>query len=150
MKSDLLYRARDGLKGARRPKVVFLRRSVSDAYYALFHAIAELCADELVGKRHRSSESWVRIYRGFAHGHAKSVFEGGEIRNLLPITATAFVQLQRARHRADYDPRHILRSRQDAFAFVLQAEAALSEIATASSEIRRELASRLIVAKTIS
>lgn len=32
-----------------RPNYVSLRRSVSTAYYALFHAVADLCAKQLVG-----------------------------------------------------------------------------------------------------
>ncbi len=38
------------------------RRAVSTAYYAVFHALAKLCADELLGDRSDTrTEEYVRI-----------------------------------------------------------------------------------------
>src|SRR5207237_8369588 len=58
----------------RRPKQVSLRRAISSAYYAVFHALAFLCAETLVG----GSKSWqavTPVYRSLDHGGAKRLFE---------------------------------------------------------------------------
>jgi hypothetical protein len=89
------------------PRWVARNRAVSTAYYALFHALAEFCARELVG-------AWTpwppfrHIYRSVEHGHARRVFE--EIAKDRTFSQEArvlgqlFVDLQKARHAADYDP----------------------------------------------
>ncbi len=85
-----------------------LRRAISTAYYAMFHALASSNADCLVGTPHDplTEHAWSRTYRGLNHNAAR--------RNLLPDLglfspqvrrfADAFAQLQAARHSADYDP----------------------------------------------
>ena len=85
-----------------------LRRAVSTAYYAMFHALASSNADCLVDTPQDplTEHAWSRIYRGLNHNSAR--------RNLLqsqglfspPIEhfAGRFAQLQDQRHMADYDP----------------------------------------------
>ena len=85
-----------------------LRRAISTAYYAMFHALASSNADCLVGVPHDplTGHAWSRVYRGLNHNTAK--------RNLLQdqhlfsprvrYFAATFAQLQDQRHRADYDP----------------------------------------------
>ena len=85
-----------------------LRRAVSTAYYAMFHALASSNADCLVGTPHDplTEHAWSRAYRGLNHNAAR--------RNLLQARdlfssqvqhfAGAFAQLQDVRHSADYDP----------------------------------------------
>ena len=36
---------------------------MSTAYYALFHGLAEFCADELFNRNMRGQPGWIRIYR---------------------------------------------------------------------------------------
>jgi len=48
-----------------------LRRAVSTVYYALFHGLAECCADELFNRNMRGQPGWVRIYRGLNHRQAR-------------------------------------------------------------------------------
>jgi len=146
MKEDLLRRAHAGLSGPRRLRSVYLRRSVSDAYYALFHALAELCADNLIGVTKRDREAWRRVYRGLDHGPAKNELNQRETRQLhqsVDRLASAFLQLQEARHEADYDPVTTLRRRSDAESYVAIAESAISELDALPAEIRIELAARL-------
>jgi hypothetical protein len=89
-----------------RPRWVARNRAVSTAYYGLFHALAELCARELVGAG-RPWPPFRHIYRSLDHGHARRVFEetardrssSRDARDL----AQLFVDLQKARHAADYD-----------------------------------------------
>ena len=86
-----------------------LRRAVSSCYYSVFHALAKACADALVGsdQANRSDDAWVEVYRGLDHGKCLSACEGSlKVRfpETLKSFANDFMQLQIARHRADYDP----------------------------------------------
>jgi hypothetical protein len=95
--------------GTRKPKQADLRRSVSAAYYAVFHHLARTCADVLVGtsKAKRPNKAWVEVYRGLDHGAAKNACQGaGNVAFPQGIKdfADAFKQLQAARYGADYDP----------------------------------------------
>ena len=102
----------------RRPRQASLRRAISSAYYALFHMLASdattLLPNQPAGLRQQAR-------RVLSHSDMKSVcrqFSTGNIANLTAETARlvvrhveaeisavakAFVDLQEARHRADYD-----------------------------------------------
>jgi uncharacterized protein (UPF0332 family) len=98
-----------------------LRRAVSTAYYALFHKVLRTGALHFMGGvgTHQSG-GFKLLYRGFNHGQMKKVCIELDKAALSPPYqvklgrtrispgmrdfATAFVQLQEARHRADYDP----------------------------------------------
>src|ERR1044072_6844098 len=91
----------------RRPRQAFMRRAVSTAYYAMFHALARLCADELIGGKHSKTTAWSRVYRALDHKSAKTVLQSKEAIALSPLVAAfgrAFATLQERRHQADYDP----------------------------------------------
>lgn len=47
-----------------------LRRTVSTAYYALFHCLAGAAADLLAGRASRGSD-WDQVYRALEHGKAR-------------------------------------------------------------------------------
>jgi uncharacterized protein (UPF0332 family) len=94
------------------PSQASLRRSVSTAYYALFHLLIEHAAPRWQG----SSEARTGFERGFQHGSMKNVsmqFRGPAWkdwhgnRQSVPLAlrrvAGAFVDLQDERHTADYD-----------------------------------------------
>ena len=107
---DFIATARD-LAGTnrRRPRQTNLRRAVSTAYYALFHCLAASCADTLVGGAgaDRSPEAWNQAYRALEHGQARRRCTEAATRNFPPGIqqfATHFTDMQRERHRADYDP----------------------------------------------
>ena len=101
-----------------------LRRAVSTAYYALFHAILRRAADDFVGSDRRHSASYALVYRSFAHQRMKDVCEGINKARLksayqdhlkrvtvgdpMRFMATAFIELQEARHGADYDPQFLV------------------------------------------
>ena len=99
-------------RGAGRPRETDLRRAVSTAYYALFHCVAASGADLLVGgeQADRSERAWRQTYRALNHGRAKSRCKEitGKKQVGFPAerkdVALEFVNLQRVRHRADYDP----------------------------------------------
>ncbi|MGA9583262.1 MAG: hypothetical protein WBR13_14980 [Allosphingosinicella sp.] len=135
----------------RRPRQADIRRSISTAYYALFHALARNGADLLVGttKAYRSEKAWQQMYRALDHGRAKSASEAS--RNLgfpqdLKDCADAFVELQKARHDADYDPLH-RPSRQDALQAAARARDAISKLRGAPIKHRRAFAVQLLMQK---
>ncbi len=105
-------------RGAGAPRQVVLRRVVSTAYYAVFHALCGTIAETFV-----SAGVWksrVLFYRSMEHGKAKDRCKklgqnplpnrekqffatkafGQELRDF----ANTFVQLQEVRHLSDYDP----------------------------------------------
>lgn len=148
MYSDLISRAKTVLSGSSRPKNVFLRRAVSDAYYTTFHALAFLCADNLVGASKRNTRAWRRVYRGLEHGKAKSEFQRSDVRAIDPAIGrigAAFIQLQEERHNADYDPVSALRRRSDVLPLITLAQTVIDDIENLPSELCQELAATLLI-----
>jgi len=101
------------------PRQVDLRRAVSSAYYALFHLTLTALADEVVGALYRNTKRYGLVHRAVDHRTIKDlcltvskakppikyvpyVPTKGFGRDLL-VFASAFVNLQDERHRADYD-----------------------------------------------
>lgn len=100
----------------RRPKQANLRRATSSAYYALFHLLVRDAIDRLGPRRPLGLD--LRIGRAFTHGDMKQVCRSIMDRrpsqilvDLVPagfsgdleFVARCFVELQEARHKADYD-----------------------------------------------
>lgn len=87
-----------------------LRRAVSTAYYALFHCLANCCADTLVGGpgSGRSEPAWHQAYRALQHGTARSRCNNRGMIQRFPVEIQNFAQqftyMQRSREDADYDP----------------------------------------------
>lgn len=97
-----------------------IRRTISNAYYGLFHAVLTAAADVAVGRTVRGSPLWSLAYRSVSHQRLKSICEiiqkdtpkskykryeptggfGAPVRSI----ARAVVELQDRRHAADYDP----------------------------------------------
>ena len=93
-----------------RPRQADLRRAVSAAYYALFHALAHCGADMLAGSSsvRRSQTGWQRIYRSLEHGQTRRRLNNQSgmrgFSRAIQDFGQFFVDLQVQRHRADYDP----------------------------------------------
>jgi uncharacterized protein (UPF0332 family) len=100
----------------RRPKQANLRRAISTAYYALFHLLVAECVQKIAPRNPATLAA--RVARSLAHSEMKEVClqisranRGAIWIELLPRgssvplrrVAEAFVELQEARHRADYD-----------------------------------------------
>ena len=102
---DLIETARGlTILSPRRPTQANLRRAVSTAYYAVFHCLAGVVANMLMGKGR--NEAWHQVYRALEHGSARrACLNVGSVRRF-PVEiqrfADRFVVLQDARHRADY------------------------------------------------
>ena len=120
--ADLLEQAKHlASREPNKPKQASLRRAVSAAYYALFHLLTSEAALKLAPTK--PAKLRLQIRRAFQHGEMKSACElfGGRTivdrnssSNLLHLISTpleqeiidvasTFVDLQQARHMADYD-----------------------------------------------
>jgi uncharacterized protein (UPF0332 family) len=112
---DLLEQAEHLVRRERRrPRQASLRRAISSAYYALFHLLIHEATLRVIRNpalRHKFS-------RAFEHADMKSAsgaFANAQPARLATLTgglpippqlqtlATAFVELQQARHEADYN-----------------------------------------------
>lgn len=101
----------------KRPKQASLRRAVSTAYYAVFHLLID-AASRFVVRGSNRAELRYAVTRAFDHGEMKSAansFKGGTLPSTLQAAAggpippelrrlcETFIELQQARHEADYD-----------------------------------------------
>jgi hypothetical protein len=136
---DLLEQARFLARRERtRPKQVSLRRSVSAAYYALFHFLVGKACDLLVSRSNRlrlhgylsrafHHEVMARVCAGFASSRpARAIQEllaSPPPRELVHM-GKVFIDLQQSRIEADYD-RGIALTRQEALAVVDEADRAI-------------------------
>ena len=142
-------RALVALYPRRKPRQVDLRRTISSAYYAVFHCISTAAADEFLGSTLRGDPRYVLIYRSIEHRRTKQLCEvvaSSEkyrkyIRNR-PLSAAiknfanAFPALQSKRHEADYDPSVSLTTL-DALSVIELAERAIAAFETAPQEDRK-------------
>lgn len=109
------------LVAASAPSDAAVRRSISTAYYAVFHAVLRRAADLFVGEDRRSEPAYALLYRGFEHTHMRRQLEsldrptlgdkakralGGRsfVSRDMRSFAAAFAGLQDLRTYADYDP----------------------------------------------
>ena len=131
---------------ARRPRQVSLRRAISSAYYAAFHALATMCAEQLVGW----SKPWqavTPIYRSLDHAVARKVFNralDGIFGDEVVAVSRTFILLQQERYTADYDPEPFSRSRDETLELIDQARRAVQLIRAIPAEKRLFLAVQLI------
>lgn len=102
------------------PRQVDLRRAISSAYYAVFHAISAAMADEFVGVTKRAAKLYALAYRGVDHRALRDLCNAAKNPQLPPkyrsyapatgfepdiqVFASLFKDLQERRHEADYDP----------------------------------------------
>jgi uncharacterized protein (UPF0332 family) len=149
--SDLLAQAKHLASRERgRPRQASLRRAASAAYYALFHLLIREASRRLV----RDTRMQGIVSRVFIHtemSKASRSFSGGTLPQKyvgviggqpLPLAlrnvANAFVELQQARHEADYNVAKSF-SRAEVRSLIDQAEQAFQDWQT----VRRTTAGRL-------
>lgn len=97
-----------------------LRRAISTAYYALFHAVLTAAADDIVGSTQRMDSRYALLYRSIDHRSLRTTCQqmlqkepppkykphtppegfGDDLNSL----ANAIVELKDKRETADYDP----------------------------------------------
>jgi hypothetical protein len=128
-----------------KPRQTSLRRSISSAYYALFHALASLCANRLVGFT-KPWEVYAPIYRTLDHGRAKDVFKRISSQHGPQIAAIGqtFILLQERRHTADYDPAPFPFGRAETLDLIEQVRQAISQIERLADDEGLLVATQLI------
>ena len=89
------------------PTDAHIRRAISNAYYALFHALADSNASVLIGSPidAASAAAWSRTYRGLDHSTARRELQRNR-RDFSPQAqdfVDTFSDMQQLRHSADYD-----------------------------------------------
>jgi len=130
LSEDLLCVAEDLINtndGA--PHQAHLRRAVSSVYYALFHFLAQQCADNFIGAEPDTKTAWWQVYRALDHGAARKACEqcvpcrrcisdiakgidsatcercySKKFPAAIQDYAELFGTYQDKRHKADYDP----------------------------------------------
>jgi hypothetical protein len=126
-----------------RPRQASLRRAAATAYYAVFHALAKLCADQLIGYS-KPWDVYTPVYRTMDHGAARRAFErarkGSVSGGAVETIGLAFVNLQDARIEADYVPEPFKYSRREVKDLIMEARSAIAAIETLPAETRLQLA----------
>jgi uncharacterized protein (UPF0332 family) len=123
------------------------RCAVSTAYYAVFHALAELCAVELLGvAADRCSDEYIRVYRSLEHGALKTAFRAAPLNSVdaLRNIGNRVVRLQSERVRSDYLPSQSLYSKDQCLDLVKSAKSTVRSIAALSQKDRKSLAINLL------
>lgn len=145
--------------GGGAPRQADLRRAISSAYYALFHAIVAEAADVFAGRTQRQTPRYALVYRSVDHGSLRGLcthVRGGKLPAKyttyapssgfgadLKAVATALVELQEKRHSADYDP--LFRATMsDAALAVVTGRTALNRFKNANRSARRSFVSLLL------
>ena len=137
------------------PRQASLRRAASTAYYALFQALCEACASELVGWD-KPWEAFTPIFRALEHGRIAEVLKPsslGDRADLLRLSS-AFGELKAAREWADYNPEPRPKyelgkneksySRSEALSLVELAEEAVELLGQLDKPTRLQLVTRLV------
>lgn len=128
------------------------RRAVSTAYYAMFHCLARMCTDRLAVNQGVPLRTPTRqtVYRSLQHGRAKRRCMNPRVIAPYPEAirafARGFAELQKKRHRADYDPSATFRASQ-ARESVDQAEELIRALQAAPEADLRDFALRVLLAE---
>jgi hypothetical protein len=134
------------------PRQVNLRRAISAAYYGIFHAAVTAATDLFIGAVHRGTKQYGLVYRSVDHRWLRELCEQAQKQTLpgrfsayapqsgfgsdIAAFATAVIELQEKRHRADCDPLIRVNSA-DAILAVTTARAALARLQQADPASRQ-------------
>jgi uncharacterized protein (UPF0332 family) len=144
---------------AGRPRQVDIRRAISAAYYAIFHATIAAAVDQLIGVTNRDQSRYGLAYRSVNHAWVRDLCKeiqkptlSNKFKSYAPSQgfgpnvaafAAAVVDLQEKRHSADYDVM-IRMNRSDAALAIATGRAALNRFSTASELQRSAFLSLLL------
>ena len=131
-----------------RPRQAMLKRAISTAYYAMFHALCQTNANALIGISPGPPYpmAWTRAYRVLDHNFARErlVQHHSRASEAIQAFALSFSDLQQQRHRADYDPNaRFLRS--EVGILIERTETAVQELLAATDAERRALAAIVLL-----
>jgi hypothetical protein len=134
------------------PRQVDLWRAISAAYYGVFHFCLAAAANEFVGAKHQTTRRYALAYRSIDHKALRDICleakrptptakyhpyipEQGFGPNIQEF-ATATIDLQEKRHKADYNPQPRFRTL-DATLAISAARSAVRQFELASAERRK-------------
>lgn len=133
------------------PRQADIRRAISAAYYATFHATVTAAVDQFIGVTNRDTSRYGLVYRSVSHAWLRELCKevqkptpSNRFKPYVPSTgfgsninafAIAVAELQEKRHAADYDIM-IRMNKSDAVLAIGTARAALNRYGKAS-EARR-------------
>ena len=138
-------------KRTRRPMQSDLRRAVSTAYYAMFHALCEVCANSLVGTKtpDRPERAWAQTYRALNHrpsaAACKKISEFSFPKQIQEF-ADYYVTMQEHRHRADYDPQAKFR-RKEVIEYIEGARKAIETLNNVAAKHKRAFSALVLFNK---
>ena len=124
------------------PSQEALRRAVSTAYYAMFHALAASNANLIVGPRTLANQSdWTAAYRSLRHYRAENPLHGWPHLFSPQVQHFAFIigSIKKARENADYNPDANFAPTQ-VLAWIDRAEGAIIDFNAASPQERSMVA----------
>ena len=131
-----------------RPRQAMLKRAISTAYYAMFHAICISNANLVAGHSTdtQTREAWTRTYRALDHAPSRERMSRGvgQMEPSVQQFAAVFALLQQQRQRADYDP-HSRFLRNQVLAMIGNAEAAIESLMSTAPSVRRPLATLVLL-----
>jgi uncharacterized protein (UPF0332 family) len=141
------------------PRQVDIRRAISAAYYATFHATITAAADQFVGITNRDTSRYGLVYRSVSHAWLRDLCKevqkqtaSNKFKPYVPKNGfgpnigafgTAVAELQEKRHTADYDVM-IRMNKSDAVLAISTARAALRRFGLASETHRLAFLSILL------
>lgn len=127
-----------------------LRRSVSTAYYAVFHSVCYNASELLDGASNEpaTGSAWLQAYRGPEHTHVRNQCRNAGLMALFPPEirdfAQTFVRLQSYRNQADYNPLSDFRDAEVA-RIIDDAEDAINRLSSAPVAMRRAFAITILL-----
>lgn len=141
------------------PRQVNLRRAISAAYYALFHYILTMAADEFVGTTKRTTPRYSLVYRSVDHSSLRKLCldavkasmpeklgkfapKSGLGPNIQAFAGTA-LELQQKRHLADYDPSYRVKT-SDAELAIAASRSAIARFGKATTVRRKAFLTLLL------
>ena len=127
-----------------------LKRAISTAYYAMFHAVCNNAAELLPGGASDPAiaVTWRQAYRGSEHTHTRNQCRNPGLMAPFPPEirsfAEAFVQIQSYRNQADYNPVSDFYP-VDVSQIIDDAAVAINRLSTTPANIRRAFAITILL-----
>lgn len=127
-----------------------LKRAVSTAYYAVFHAVCSNASELVLGAASEpaTADAWLQAYRGAEHTHVRNQCRNVRVMAPFPSEirefAQIFVETQSQRNQADYNPLSDF-SPPDVERIINRADLAISHLAAAPTAIRRAFAITMLL-----
>ena len=136
------------------PTVGNRRGAIVLAYYAVFHRLAELCAEEIVGSRSdnvKSSQAWNEYYRSLEHSTVRqaclAAYSSKKFSSVAMIFCQWFPILLDARELCSYEA-HVEPTFEETLLVLLTAEECVASLANIEENDRKDFVAWMILKST--